>query len=264
MCFKKIFGNNNHSMQKVELRTVTLGRNKYGGGNDLAGCVKDSKSLASFCTAWNPAFDIKMFLDYQVTASNYLKAGAEAISLLDPGATVLVLLDSCFSGTATRVIKNNPHLIKNRFFDPGLPPVEKLRSRVAKADEIKWIAMSACMENQTAADAYIDGGYCGAFTYYALKSLRKGMTYIEWYQTIRHYLPGNGYDQAPTIEGPYELLNRKVFEGQTLVIHNSSHGSWTVDQHGDESDGRDEGLYFDRLLLDDEVNQMLQKIPMIS
>ena len=109
MCLGKLFGTNSPAMQKTELRTITLGRNKYGSGNDLSGCVKDSKNLASFCTAWNSSFDIRMFLDYQVTAANYLKAGAEAISLLDPGATVLILLDSCFSGTATRLMFQSTH-----------------------------------------------------------------------------------------------------------------------------------------------------------
>lgn len=262
MCFRKLFVNNQTTaMEKVELRLITHGRNKYGNGNDLLGCVPDSNNFAKKCTAWDRYFDIQQYLDYNVTAKNYIKSGNEAISLLDPGATVVILLDSCFSGTATRLINNNPHPVKNRFIDPGKSAVKKLRSRVAKSDEINWIAISACKENQTAADAYIGGGYQGAFTHYALETLRKGMTYIEWYQSIRKYLPGNGYDQEPTIEGPYELVNRKVFEGQTLVIHNSSHGSWTIDQNGDEEDGRDEGLYFDRLLLDDEVNVMLRKIP---
>ncbi len=249
-------------MVKTQLRFLTFGRNRPYGGNNLRGCVNDSYDFSKRFIALDPDFDIRMFLNRRASAKNYLKAGEEAISLLEPGATVLVLMDSCFSGSATRLSCNPDHPIKNRFFDPGIPMPEKVRSRVfrCKAD-IHWLVMSACMEHQTAADAYIDGKYVGAFSYFAVKSLKKGMTYLEWYQTVRSSLPGKIFNQSPTFEGPFELANRMVGEGQTLIIHNSSHGSWAIDLDGDEEDGRDEGIYLDRLLIDDEINIMLQKIP---
>jgi len=251
-------------MVKTKLRFITFGRNRPYGGNNLRGCVNNSYDFTKRFLALDPCFDVRMYLNRRASARNYLKAGGEAISLLDPGATVLILMDSCFSGSATRLLTNPAHPTKNRFFDPGLPVPEKVRSRVfsSKAD-IHWMVMSACMEQESAADAYIDGRYVGAFSYHAVKSLKKGMTYLEWYQTVRSSLPGKIFSQTPTFEGPFELVNRRVGEGQTLIIHNSSHGSWAIDQDGDEEDGRDEGIYLDRLLIDDEINIMLQKIPSV-
>jgi hypothetical protein len=83
------------------------------------------------------------------------------------------------------------------------------------------------------------------------------MTLIDWYVEIRRYLPSLSFDQIPQLEGPPDILNRRIGDGQWLFIHNSSHGSWTVDRDGDEEDGRDEGIFFDRLIIDDEIRQLL-------
>lgn len=245
-------------MIKTEFRYLGFGKNKYGGGNDLNGCVNDvinrSKKLTGL---WN-GIDCRAYTDYQVTASNYLSKGAEAISLLDPGATVVVPMDSCFAGTATR-LSGNPY--KNRFIDPKLPYRPIVRTKVFTSDNIMWIAMSGCGEQQTCADANINGDYVGAYSFFGDFVMRKGMTYREWHEEIRKRLPNNDFYQIPEIEGPEELLNRRLFEGQTLWIHNSSHGSWTYDKDGDEADGKDEGFYFDRLLIDDETRKLLSMIP---
>jgi len=127
-----------------------------------------------------------------------------ALKNIPDGATVLLCFDSCFSGTVTR----NPH--KNRFIDPGLPRREKKRVRFNKA-EMNYIVISGCGEHQTSADAYIDGRYNGAFTYFALKTLAPGITYNQWIGRIHQYLPSKDFDQNPTIEGNSILLNKKVF-----------------------------------------------------
>lgn len=259
MCLSKLFGNStSEPMKPVERRLLTFGKNVYPGGNSLRGCVHDSQNLSKKLTGSFSDFDVRMFLDGQATAANYLSKIAEAKRLLSPGATILVMMDSCFSGTGTRLYSPNPNkIIKNRFLDPGLPQTTKVRSKILMGTDITWIAMSGGGEHQTCADAYINGQYVGAFTDYAILAIRKGMTYREWHYEISKYLPGSGFDQAPEIEGLDYLLGRKLFEGQTLVIHNSSHGSWTVDKHGDEADGRDEGIYLDRLIIDDEISKLL-------
>jgi len=131
-----------------------------------------------------------------------------ALSNIPEGSTVLLLFDSCFSGTVTREINK-----RGRFVAPpkGLPKPTFKRRRFLKENK-NWIVFSGCGEHQTSADAYINGRYNGAFTYFALKSLQPGMTYKDWFNTIRTYLPGNGYEQAPEIEGPEVLLNKKVFK----------------------------------------------------
>jgi hypothetical protein len=209
-------------------------------------------------------FDIRQYRDYDVTADRYLTIGKQAIQLLPTGATVLVLADSCFSGSVTRMMgmcfAEDRHPTKSRFFDPGIPPRE-IKRRAFSIENMNHILISGCGEHETSNDAYINGKYAGAFTFYAVATLVKGMTYKQWFDAIRKYLPSQNFNQSPQLEGPEYLINRKVFEDDTLIIHNSSHGSYTYDASGDESDGQDEGLYFDRLLIDDEISSMLQSIP---
>jgi hypothetical protein len=252
MCF---FKRKEEPMTKTEHRFMTFGRNKYGSGNDLNGCVNDSNNFVATMPKAIPDITIHKYLDYDVTVDRYLAKCSEAIALLDPGATVVLLLDSCFSGTATR--KHGD--VRNRFIGSEVAPAGPVR-HVARTELMKWVVISAASEDQTASDAYIGDQYVGAFSYYAYKCLRPGMTWREWYKAIRSYLPNKNFDQIPTIEGPDFLQDRIIGQGQTLIIHNSSHGSWIADKSGDEADGRDEGLYFDKFLSDDKINEMLQKI----
>lgn len=131
----------------------------------------------------------------------------EALKAIPEGATVLLLFDSCFSGTVTREIVN----FKNRFVpskDSAKPLVK--RRRFAKS-EMNWMVFSGCGEHQTSADSYFSGRYNGAFTYYALKTLKPGITYREWFTAIHRYLPSSEYDQDPTLEGNESLFDKKVF-----------------------------------------------------
>lgn len=269
MCFRKIWDwlfhkpdpANDDPMGKVARRLLTFGKNLYGGGSDLNGCVNDSDNLSKKVQELYPDFDVRKFINNEVTIANYKEKVEEAISLLNPGAVVVVLPDSCFSGTVTRLKNNCDHPTKNRFHDPGLPPRKIVAKKLFRSTDLKWIVISGCQEHQTSADAFIGGKYVGAFTYYAIKALEKGMTYKEWFDKIRTYLPSSNFDQAPTLEGPDELINKIVFEDETLIIHNSSHGTYTYDPHGDEEDGYDEALYFDDMLIDDEIGAILDKIP---
>ena len=243
----------------AEHRLLTFGRNLYGGGNDLRGCVNDSNNMIGAFIDAIPELTIHRYLDYDVTEASYLTALEQSISLLPPGATVVMIMDSCYSGTATRNFMN-PRYIKNRFIGPsGIEPSGPVR-KVARAELMKWIAISAASEHQTAADVSIGNQYVGAFSYYAYKTLKPGMTWREWFKTIRLYLPSADLDQIPTIEGPDFLQDRIIGQGPTLIVHNSSHGSWQADKSGDEADGRDEGLYFDKFVSDDKINARLQKI----
>jgi hypothetical protein len=250
-------------IKPAKRRLLTFGKNKYGG-QDLSGCWNDSLNLSQKCTGMFSDFDIRKLRDYDVTCDRYLTDGTNAIKQLSPGATVLVLADSCFSGTITRMMGmaliDIKHPTKNRFHDPGLPP-RKVKNKLFKYPELNHIVISGCSEHETSSDAYINGQYAGAFTFFAVLALEIGMTYKQWFEEIRNYLPSKDFSQTPTLEGPEYLINRKVFEDETLIIHNSSHGSYTYDVHGDEDDGQDEGLYFDKLLIDDKIGEMLLSIP---
>jgi hypothetical protein len=255
MCFKKKVPEN------PEKRFITFGKNVYPGGNSLNGCVNDSKNGSARVSSQFPEVQKFMFLDNQVTAEAYLKMLDKAVTELPAGGTVCIISDSCFSASATRFVNLSKRQVKSRFFHPGLPEPMRTRSRAFQApvSEMKWIHMSACGEHQTAADAFFRM-YEGAFSHNLWPALKKGITYREWFDEVKKYLPSDVFSQIPTIEGPDYLLDRKVYGGPTVIIHNSSHGSWDYDKNGDEADGKDEGLYFDRLVIDDELNSILMKI----
>jgi hypothetical protein len=255
MCFRK-------KLTAADARILTFGKNKYGG-QDLNGCVNDSNNLIKKTSELWKGIDYKLFTDYQVTASSYLKNGEDAIATLSPGAVVCVVSDSCFSESVTRfaMLGYNKHPIIDRCYNPGYYPRSSKRSAELGKKDINWIHISACLEHETAADCW-EGQYVGALSWFLfMKSLRVGMTYGDLYESCRKHLPSNKYGQTPTIEGPDSLLGKVIMKDQTLWIHNSSHGSYQYDTNGDEKDGQDEGLFFDRLLVDDEIREMLLKIP---
>lgn len=129
----------------------------------------------------------------------------EILQKTPAGVTVVILLDSCFSGTATRKL-SRPRFIQTERALPG-----KVRRKFLRSNEIKWIVYSGCSEHQTSADAYIGGKYNGAFTYYAMKALDRSLSYEQWYNKIREYLPSKSFEQIPTLEGPADLLTKIVF-----------------------------------------------------
>lgn len=131
----------------------------------------------------------------------------KALMAIPEGATVVLMMDSCFSGSITRHF----HPMLNRYYqNPDLPQRFIKRYRFAQ-DEMKWLVLSGCKENQTSADAFIEGEFHGAFTYYALKALVPGITYRQWIEKIHKYLPGGNYDQSPTLEGKEELFDKVIF-----------------------------------------------------
>jgi hypothetical protein len=248
----------------VMRRLLSFTINDYPGNvNDLNGCINDGKQAKETVLTYWPDFDVKRFNDSLATVNTFKSEVGSAIASLNPGATILILPDSCFSGTVTKVFNfiNTEHPTRNRFFiDPNstvkLKP--KVKTFLTKGD-IRWIVISGCGETQYSADAYINGEYHGAFTYFAMKTLIPGITYLEWFNKIKTYLPSSNFEQAPTIEGPVELMNRIVFEDQTLVIHNSTHGTQLNGIYGDED--IDEAIcLYDGNLRDNDYYTLLNKL----
>lgn len=275
MCFKKIYEWLTQPDPEPIPDPVILDKtilhfaiNDYPGtANDLNGCLNDGRDMVDKLNLLYPnQFDVKRFTNSYATRSSYRNEVDNAIAKLPSGAVVLVFADSCFSGTITRFFSNNPHPTQNRFYHN--PQVSRKRKKlnkkfaIGKETPTKWLTFSMCQEQQTSADAYINGEYHGAGTYYAMKALRVGMTYREWGLEIQKYLPSSSFDQAPYIEGPDYLLDKIVFEDPTLIIANSSHGTQVYDKHGDEKDSYDEALYlYDGAITDDDINGLLQNIP---
>lgn len=267
MCFKKWFHHDPVAPVQIDpvfRRLLSFTINDYAGSvNDLNGCNNDGRLLKEKLLNYWIDFDVRRFEDHHATLATFKSEVALAIKALSPGATVLILPDSCFSGTVTRLFnpERQDHPTKNRFYkQPGVRmyPNFKTGTFVARGD-IKWIVISGCGETQYSADAFLDNEYYGAFSYFACKTLKPNLTYREWFNEIAKYLPSVEFEQKPTIEGPNELLDQIVFSNQTLIIHNSTHGTQLPRDDGDEP--VDEAIcFYDGNLRDDDYNLLLQNI----
>ena len=132
-----------------------------------------------------------------------------------------VFLDCCHSGNGLRDISlgrpaelgpENPTLYRY------LPPPMDIECRSeGEEDELKsmrgfksenrstvhHILWAGCMDNQTSADAYINGAYNGAFTYYFCTHMRDiggNVSRKELLRRIRASLRYGGYSQIPQLE----------------------------------------------------------------
>lgn len=132
----------------------------------------------------------------------------EVLQLIPEGAKVIIALDSCFSGGATR-------LFTDFYSKAKYLPTQKIKSlkrhkKYLKRDVMKWVVFSGCSENQTSADAYINGRYNGAFTWGWLKSMEKNISYNTWSQSTALKLEPQ-FDQIPTIEGDDAIRKQLIF-----------------------------------------------------
>ena len=71
------------------------------------------------------------------------------------------------------------------------------------------VLIAACRDDQTSADAWIDGGYHGAHTFYLCRALANGardLTYRALVSATGIALSRAGFAQVPQLEGPEKLL----------------------------------------------------------
>jgi len=243
--------------------------NDYPGSvNDLNGCNNDGRQAKERVLTYWPDCDVQHYMDSQATLSTFKSVVSQSINGLDQGAIVIILSDSCFSGTNTKLFNTSLkkgiteyHPTRNRFYQQPDLPVKLFRKKgtFAGRGDIKWIAISGCGETQYSADAWINGDYHGAFSWYAFNLLKPGITYRQWFNEIRKYLPSSQFEQAPTIDGADWMLDTMVFSTQTLMIHNSTHGTQLAGVGDDEP--IDEAIcFYDGNLRDDDYYNLLLNI----
>jgi Caspase domain. len=145
---------------------------------------------------------------------------------LHKGVNLEVLLDSCHSGTGTREMMGISTLPLEFSFKPRfLPPPVDIACRADEDMEIRrllkgnnpmnHVLFAGCRDNQTSADAYINGSYNGAFTYYFSRHLRDtqgNITRAELIKRVRASLKFNGFSQIPQLEAPSAEKKKKVLE----------------------------------------------------
>ena len=125
---------------------------------------------------------------------------------------VLAKFDSCFSGDiGSKNLRNAVNSVnygyrKDRFMPlPGVPVLHKAVNHLSRTDEgQRWIILSGCGEEQTSADAYIDGQYQGAFSWANLKAYGPGSGFEREISLTNDRLFVNHFQQVPEISGPYE------------------------------------------------------------
>jgi hypothetical protein len=140
------------------------------------------------------------------------------INTIDPKATLVVISDSCFSGSVTRLI---PEGAKPRFM-----PVENIstgrliRQRFLLPEEsMPEILISGCSDTEYSYDAKINGRYNGAMSAMALSVIKQNpkATYQEFYIGLRKLLPTPEYPQTPQLEGTDVNKNTLLFEPFTVI-----------------------------------------------
>lgn len=138
----------------------------------------------------------------------------EVIRKMNPEAHLIVISDSCFSGSVTRV--EAAALTTPRFVETDkIPPDAKPKKRFLSEEEMIEILISGCSDSEYSYDAQINGRWNGAMTAYATFVMRKGQTYKEFYQKLRERLPSGDYPQTPQLEGREVNKARLVFAENT-------------------------------------------------
>ncbi|MDF5725381.1 MAG: caspase family protein [Rhizonema sp. PD37] len=158
---------------------------------------------------------------------------------------ILIILDSCHSGTATRdpevVERQTPPDGKLRDLKDFLFPQEWLNKRFSDGYQLPiHVAISACRDIQTAKEYRgSDGQPRGAFSYFlteALKRTNGSLSYANFVQDINALITGKVKEQSPQIEAQSDELIKTFLGGAvgepinyfTLTYDKNTHKNWVI------------------------------------
>lgn len=128
------------------------------------------------------------------------------------GVRVVVISDSCHSGTMNRAVKRHPAGdIRPRFLSPAsFPELHLSFAEAVRAEHFVatkgsrafggMVLMSGCADNEYSYDAWIGDRPRGAFTATALRVLGQSEKLKLWHKFISQELPSNVYPQSPQLQ----------------------------------------------------------------
>jgi hypothetical protein len=159
---------------------------------------------------------------------------AAACADVPQGALLTVILDCCHSGTGLRDFALPVNTIpRGNFVRPcSIPPSDApdrrrflphpetphpapprprrhARRFGVSVTRTNAVLIAACRDDQSSADAWIDGGYHGAHTFYLCRTLARGPRDLACRALVSATgtaLSRAGFDQIPQLEGPAGLL----------------------------------------------------------
>lgn len=146
------------------------------------------------------------------------------------GVKLVMISDSCHSGTVARFAPiTTPATVKGahaptrkvRFLPPATylstKAVNKLGVRsmrpASPPGRHNGLLMAGCQDTEYSYDAWFEGRANGAFTFVALRELKKlkaNATYEDWFKAIRKVLPSQQYPQKPNLFGTAGMKKWKI------------------------------------------------------
>jgi len=132
---------------------------------------------------------------------------------IHPQATLVIISDSCFSGSVTRLTAEKAI---PRFIPPTVSTASKMarRSFLVPESGMPEILISGCSDSEYSYDAEFNGRPNGAMSAYAIQVIKQNpnATYREFFEALRAFLPSKDYPQSPQLEGSEANKGRKLFE----------------------------------------------------
>jgi hypothetical protein len=158
------------------------------------------------------------------------------------GAHVLIILDSCHSGSGTRVtesvgVRRAPTDLRERPLSSFLVTPEEVAALTAQGEsrnlagvqsgwvKLPWgrhIVMSACRDDEEAKETNVDGLMRGAFSYFLINTLQgagAGWTYRDLCKRVNALVRTKVARQSPLIEAPTARELDQPFLGGAIQAH---------------------------------------------
>lgn len=157
----------------------------------------------------------------------------DLFSARQPEAKLLMISDSCHSGTVARFAPittppttgaPHPPQRKVRFLPPAVYLSRNDAARLGARRAYRQasppgryaaLLLAGCQDTEYSFDAYFQGRPNGAFTFVALRALKKlpaKATYADWFRAIRKALPSQQYPQSPNLYGSTSMKRWRALE----------------------------------------------------